>query len=147
MTTRKRLTPDEKDRIVEMKLNRVPVRAIAEQVGCATKTVQDTWAKWLDATSDERTRRLAATREELIQRHERIATDARHGVIRARRDNDTAAEVRYLAEERAALREIARLTGSDAPTRIEQTGAGFQVLVIKEEPGEHAATPHGGDVS
>jgi transposase-like protein len=145
--TRKRLTPDERDRIVELKLNRVPVRAIAEQVGTTTTTVQKTWNVYIKETASERAEKMAETREELILRQERIATDARHGAMRARRDENPSAETRYLAEERAALREIARLTGSDAPTKIEQTGAGFHVLVIKEEPGEHEATPHGGDVS
>ena len=42
---RKRLTPEERDRIVELKLNRVPVRTIAEQVGCQPKTVQATWTR------------------------------------------------------------------------------------------------------
>lgn len=134
MAARKRLTPDERDRIVELKLNRVPVRAIAEQVGCATKTVQDTWQRWLEETADERAGRLESTREELIQRNERIATDARLGVMRSRRDSDTSAEVRFLAEERAALREIARLTGSDAPARVEHSGdLGFSVIRIVEE--------------
>lgn len=145
--TRKRLTPDERDQIVELKLNRVPVRAIAEQVGTTTTTVQKTWNTYIRETAAERAEKIAETREELVLRQERIAVDARHGAMRARKDGNPAAETRYLAEERAALREIARLTGSDAPTKVEQTGPGFQVLVIKEEPDGDEAASHGGDVS
>jgi hypothetical protein len=130
----KRLTPEERERIIEMKLNRVPVRAIAAQIGATTRTVQETWRKWIEATAAERAGRLESTREELIQRHDRIATDARVGVLRARRDADSAAEARFLAEERAALREIARLTGSDAPQRLDHSGdVGFTVLRIVED--------------
>lgn len=130
---RKRLTPDEHDRIIELKLDRVPVRSIAEQVGCTLQTVQRTWHKWLADTAEERSAALEATREELIQRQQRIASDARKGAMLARGSNQPANEVRFLAEERAALREIARLTGSDAPTKVEQTGPSLQVLYIREE--------------
>jgi transposase-like protein len=130
---RKRLTPDERERIVELKLNRVPVRKIAEEVGTTTTSVQRVWNSYITATAAERSSRLSETREELVQRHERIATDARYGAMRARRDGNAVAEARYLGEERAALREVARLTGADAPTKIESDGAGLQVLVIREE--------------
>lgn len=141
---RKRLTPDEHDRIVELKLDRVPVRAIAQDVGCTVQTVQRTWHKWLADTAEERSAALEATREELIQRQQRIASDARKGAMLARGANQQATEVRFLAEERAALREIARLTGSDAPTKIDQTGPAFQVLYIREEVDDAEATPDGG---
>jgi acyl-CoA reductase-like NAD-dependent aldehyde dehydrogenase len=130
---RKRLTPDEHDRIIELKLDRVPVRAIAEQVSCTVQTVQRTWHKWLADTAAERSAALEGTREELIQRQQRIAADARRGAMSARKAGRGTEEVRFLAEERAALREIARLTGSDAATKIEQTGPAFQVLYIREE--------------
>lgn len=120
--TRRRLTPDERDRIIEMRLNRVPVRKVAELIGCQSKTVQLTWKKWLAETAAERAEALEETREELIQRMEQIATDARVGAQTANSVADQSAEVRFLAEERAALREIARLTGSDAPVKIEHTG-------------------------
>jgi transposase-like protein len=128
MANNKRLTPDERERIVELRLNRVPVRTVATEVGCQTKTVQAVWKRWLDETSAERSASLERTREELVQRHERIATDARLGYLRARRDNDRAAEVRYLAEERNALREIARLTGADAPVQVAHTHVTLDAL-------------------
>jgi transposase-like protein len=133
-TPRKRLTPDEKDRIIELRLNRVPVRTVAEQISCQTKTVTETWKRWLRETAAERAAELEATREELIQRQDRIAADARIGVLRARRDNDTISEARFLSEERAALREVARLTGADAPARIEHSGTvTVDTTPVKEE--------------
>jgi acyl-CoA reductase-like NAD-dependent aldehyde dehydrogenase len=130
---RKRLTPEERDRIIELKLDRVPVREIAELVDCTVTTVQRTWHAWLDSTAKERAGKLERVRQELIQRQQRIASDARRGAARARGEGKAADEQRFLAEERAALREIARMTGSDAPTKIEQTGSPLQVLWIKEE--------------
>lgn len=121
-STRKRLTPDERDAIIELKLNRVPVREIASKVGCQTRTVQLTWKAWLAETSAERNEQLESIREELIQRQDRIAAEARRGALRAKVADDAAAEARYLAEERAALREVARLTGADAPTKVEHSG-------------------------
>lgn len=141
---RKRLTPDERDRIIELKLDRVPVRDIAELVGCTVTTVQRTWHGWLSETAEERAEALAKTREELVQRQERIAIDARRGAARAKAAGKAGDEVKFLAEERAALREIARLTGSDAPTKIEQSGPGFQVLVIREEVSDGDASASDG---
>jgi acyl-CoA reductase-like NAD-dependent aldehyde dehydrogenase len=141
---RKRLTPDEKDRIVELKLDRVPVREIAQLVDCTVTTVQRTWHAWLDSTARERASKLERVRQELIQRQQRIAADARRGSARARQEGKAGDEQRFLAEERAALREIARLTGSDAPTKIEQTGPGLQVLVIREEVDGAQADAAGG---
>lgn len=140
---RKRLTPEEKDRIIELKLDRVPVREIAELVDCTVTSVQRTWHQWLDSTAKERASKLERVRQELIQRQQRIAADARRGASRARVDGKAGDETRFLAEERAALREIARLTGSDAPTKIEQTGPAFQVLVIREEVDGAEADPAG----
>jgi transposase-like protein len=123
MSARKRLTPEERDRIIELKLNRVPVRTIAEQVGCQPKTVQATWTRWLAETAAERAESLEAVREEMIQRQQRVSTDARVGAIRARNADDFSAEARFLAEDRQALREIARLQGLDGAQRVELTGA------------------------
>ncbi len=119
---RKRLTPEERDRIVDLRLNRVSVRQTAAEVGCQTKTVQRVWHAWLAETAAERAETLELAREELIQRHQRVATDARLGAIRARRDGDLSAEARFLAEDRQALREIARLQGLDGPQRVEVSG-------------------------
>lgn len=140
---RKRLTPEERERIIELKLDRVPVREIAQVIDCTVTTVQKVWHQWLDSTAKERASRLERVRQELIQRHQRIAADARRGANRARTEGKAGDETRFLSEERAALREIARLTGSDAPTKIEQSGPAFQVLMIREEVDNAETDPDG----
>ena len=119
---RKRLTPDERDAIVEQRLNRVPVRQIAASLGTTTKTVVEVFKKWLVESAEERNAELESVRELLIQRQDKIAADARLGALRSRAVDDSSSETRFLAEERAALREIARLSGADAPTKVEHTG-------------------------
>jgi hypothetical protein len=49
-----RMTPAQIDEIIQLKADGVPVRAIAERVGCATGTVQTQWHSYLDATRAER---------------------------------------------------------------------------------------------
>jgi transposase-like protein len=130
---RKRLTEDERDRIVELRLNGVPVRTVATQVGTTTKTVQATWQRWLRDTAEERSATLEAVREELIQRMTQVADDARRGHIRARADGDVTAAARWLAEERQALRELARIQGLDVQ-KVELSGAvGVLSVTLIEE--------------
>jgi transposase-like protein len=120
---RKRLTPEERDRIIEMRLDRVPVRAIAVDVKTTTRTVQETWKRWLRETAEERRAALEESRTEAVARLDRIATDARLGALRARRDGDDAAVARYLDTEQRAIVAAAKLEGLDLPTRVEHTGA------------------------
>lgn len=118
----RRINEQEKERIIELRLNGVPVRSVAKQLDTTTRTVQRHWHKYLDQTAEERAGHLERIREELLQRQEQIATDARLGALRSRRNTDGPGEVRFLAEERAALREMERLTGAAAPTKTEVTG-------------------------
>lgn len=129
----RRLTPDERDRIVEMRLRGVPVRTVAAEIDTTTKTVQRVWSAYLDETAQERAEATERTRSELIARQDRIARDAHRRYEAAVADATTAAEPKdaaafqrvalaALAEERQALREIERLTGAAAPTRTEVTG-------------------------
>lgn len=108
MTTRK-LTPDQIEEIVELKLQRVPVRKIAEQVGTSPQTVQKRWKQYLRQRADERRDDLEAQMEEALARLEKNATDARRGFLRATREGEERDAAAYLAQERAALVEIAKL--------------------------------------
>ena len=140
--TAKRISPEEHQQIIDLKLDCVPVLKIAETVGCSTATVVDHWHKWLDETTEERRANLERKRSEVIGRLQSVASIARRGAVEARTsyrlildraDDATAeeyddiksalassatAEARFLAEERQALKELSRIAGWDAPTRI-----------------------------
>lgn len=108
----RRLTPDEKARIVELKLRRVPVRAIAaSELDCQVNTVQMHWNKYIAAHAAKFADTIARVRSELMLRQEQIAIDARRGL-----------EIRYMTVEIAALREIERLSGAAAPVKVEHSG-------------------------
>lgn len=121
MSKRKRLSPDEQDKIVELKLQRVPVRQIATQVGCATLTVQRTWKTYLAERVRERNEDTAETMEVILAQLDQNATDARRGFQRALRDRDMPLATRYLEVERRALSELAKL-GVVRDTEPEQAG-------------------------
>lgn len=106
---RKTLTPDEKDQIVLLRLERVPVRQVAERVGCTTNTVQKTWNAYLKQRYTERQDDLDIAFEDAIARLEKNAVDARHGYNIAKRDNNHPNATRYLNAERAALVELSKL--------------------------------------
>ena len=108
-----RLTPSERDRIVELRLNGLSKMATAAAVGCDHKTVDLWWHQWLDDTAADRAEHLERHRAEIVARMDRIA-----GKAAGRQDDvDTVADfARLLAEERQALREMARVLGLDQVT-------------------------------
>jgi hypothetical protein len=120
----KRLTPDEIDRIVSLKLDRVRVSVIAREVDCDPKTVQLWWHKWLDDASIERRAQLERSRTEQIARFESVAIRSRQGANRVRADDSmepdaiARAEAKYLSEERQAVRDLCKVAGFDAPIQI-----------------------------
>jgi hypothetical protein len=134
MTT-KRMTADERDEIVRLRLNAVPVRAVAQQVGCNKDTVTSVFNAWLDETTDERREQLERERSRVITRLAAIADDARRKAsdIGARRGSDDTsdadlwvAESRYMHAERQAWKDLATVAGLNAPTQIAMAG-GFQM--------------------
>ena len=76
--TRKKLTPDEEDQIVELKLQRVPVRTIAQQVGCAPLTVQRCWNRYLAQRVKERMSETATQVEAAFVQGRPVDLDDRH---------------------------------------------------------------------
>jgi len=130
----KRLTPEQEQQIIDLSLQGLSRRAVAAQVGCTPKVVQDRWAKYRDFDMKERAGDTEGVRQDLIYRHQQSALDARRGYLAAQqRGEDTAAQ-RWLAQELASLKEIAKLTGSDAPAKVEHSGeTGFTVVRIVEE--------------
>ena len=87
-----RLTPDEIDDIIELKLDRVPVRDICTRVGCAIETVLRHWNAWLDDASEERRTKLERHQTEIMVRLDHIAADARRGARRAQTSPSGAGE-------------------------------------------------------
>lgn len=126
----KRLSEEERDRIVELKLNRVPVKQIAADLGCSTNTVQRHWFNYLDETAGERREHLDRCRQEAIARLDSVATRARRSAIRAAAGDvrvnadgtttvvvapDLALERGMLRTEIRALVDLSRIAGYEAP--------------------------------
>lgn len=127
----RRLTPDEKERIVEMRLRGTPVREVAKAIPTTPRTVVDTFKVWCAERAVAFAEELEPTRAATIARLGRIADDARRAYDSAEKDGDRA---RFLAEERQALASLAKLAGFEAPARVEHTGdVVFSVLRIVEE--------------
>jgi len=129
-TKRKRtaaITEEQIERIVDMRLNRYPVRVVAEQVGVAPNTVTAHWRKYLAELTAERTERLADKQSEVIARLDQVALMCHRGALLARQDTSMPveerhrAEARHLAAERQALKDLAAVAGYTAPIRVAAT--------------------------
>ena len=120
----RRLTEEEEERIVELRMERVPVRTVAQEIGCQTNTITACMRRYHKSRAAELSTSLDEFRAELIDRQVKIATDCRQGAQQARKFNDAAAHRGYLAEERATLKEIARLLGLEAAPLLQLVGAG-----------------------
>ena len=131
----KRLTPEQEQQIIELSLLGMSRRAVAAQVGCTPKVVQQRWTAYRTFDLQERMEgTVEETRQDLIYRHQQAALDARRGYLAARQNADDGAAVRYLAQELASLKEIGKLTGADMPTKVEHSGdMPVTVLRIVEE--------------
>ena len=132
-TTARRLTEEEREEIVALRLRGVSVRKTAELVGTTTRTVQTTWTKWLVERRKWFAEELASEHALLVSRLLRVADEASKKAATAEKDGDQA---RFLAEERQALLAAARLLGVEAPQRVEhsgEVGGGFTVIRIREE--------------
>lgn len=104
----RRLTPDERELIIELKLSRTPVLAIAHRLSCSTTTVQAVWKKYLAERVSERKKANDLALEETIVRLDKNATDARQGFITAVRDDELSSASKFLEAERKALTELAK---------------------------------------
>lgn len=127
----RRLTPEEREAIISLRLGGIPVRTVAEQVGTSTKTVVAVTKAFLAERSAAFSAKTDATLNKLITRHLAAADAAAVEAERSTEIGDHNAAAKYLAEERARLQEVAKLSGLYIE-RVEQTG-GFTVLTITEE--------------
>ena len=116
----KRLTPDEHDSIIELKLQCVSVRQIAREVGCNANSVQRVWNKYLQQRVSDRQSETAIQVENLLARLERNAADGRQGFQRAVKDADPSSASRFLESERKALVELSKLgpVRDDEPRQV-----------------------------
>ena len=106
---RRRLTPDERELIIELRLNRVPVREVARRLDCANATVVKVWKKYLAERSTVRNAEFEVLLEETMARMEKNASDARWGSLEAVGGESKGEAIRFLEAERKALTELTRL--------------------------------------
>jgi IS30 family transposase len=119
----RRLTEEEEERIVELRMERVPVRTVAQEIGCQPNTVTSCMKRYHKTRAAELSSDLDERRAELVDRQTRIAIDARQGAQQARKFNDASAHQGYLAQERQTLKEIAHLLGLEAAPMLQLVGA------------------------
>lgn len=117
------LTQTERDRIVALRLDGRSIRDVVAETGHASQTVSNVWHLYLAEVAQDRRPDLDLRREELLQRIERNAADARAGVAVAQDAGDHGATARYLAAELAALNRLGELEGL-AADRVRTGGAG-----------------------
>lgn len=127
----RRLTPEEREQIISLRLQGIPVRTVAAQINTSTKTVVSVTKAFLAERAQAFSAKTDATLNKLIGRHLAAADAAAVEAERATELGDHNAAAKYLAEERARLQEVAKLSGLYIE-RVEQTG-GFTVLTITEE--------------
>lgn len=128
---RKTLTPDERERIIDLRLRGTSVRTVAAEVGCTTRTVVEVMKKYLAERALAYSAKTDATLARLVTRHLAAADAAAAAAEQAEMDGDHQTAAKYLAEERARLQEVAKLSGLYVE-RVEQS-VGFQVLTIREQ--------------
>lgn len=134
------LTNEQRNSIVDMRLQGMTVRQVANQTGHAVNTVTKAWRSYMADHAVIRREEVEAHREELVQRAEQVANNARTEAVKFRRveklvvnedgeeelkverEGNPAAYQRLLGVELQALRDIARLTGADLPVQVEVTG-------------------------
>lgn len=118
------MTPDERELIIDLRLRGMSVRSVAAHpdIRTTTTTVQRVLKDYLATRAAAYTARTDATLSKLVTRHLAAADSAAASAEQAELDGDKAGATKYLAEERARLQEVAKLSGLYVE-RIEQTTA------------------------
>ena len=126
----RRLTPEEQERIIALRLSGVAVRQVATEIPTTTKTVVDTFKRYLGERAVEFAAETDQERAKILSRLERIADSAAHLAQHAEKEGDRA---RAMGEERQALAAMAKLLGLEVQ-KVEHSGdTGFTVLRIVEQ--------------
>ena len=118
-TRSRRLTPDEVDRIIELRLRGVSVRQVAEELDTTTRTVQTQWTKWRTKDAEERNEQLHAIRAGYVAQQEALADAATVDAMQTAEPGERARAIEAATKARMAA---AKLQGLDVQ-RIEHTGA------------------------
>jgi hypothetical protein len=116
------LTTDQRQKIVDLRLAGITIRTVAEETDHAPQTVQRVWREYLAGRAQDRRDEIEAHHQELIERFVTQAQEAREEALLCRREGDRVGHRAYLREEREALREVVKLTGLDAPLRVDVSG-------------------------
>jgi len=128
----RRLTPDEIDRIVEMRLRGVPVRAVAEALDTTTRTVQTHWTRFREKDAKDRDKKLHAVRAGYVAQQEALADAATRDALDTDEPGERARAIDAATKARMAA---AKLQGLDVQ-KVEHTGADggpIQVVDPKQE--------------
>lgn len=116
---KRRLTLDEIDRIIELRLMGMSVRDTAKEVDTTARTVHVHWTKFRQKDAAERKKQLDAIRAGYVAQQEALADAATFDALDTDEPGDRARAIDAATKARMAA---ARLQGLDA-ARIEHTGA------------------------
>jgi hypothetical protein len=116
---RRRLTPDDIDRIVEMRLRGYTVKQTAEALDTTTRTVQTHWTRYRLKDAEERKANLDAIRAGYVAQQEALADAATADALDSPDPGERARAIDAATKARMAA---AKLQGLDVQ-RVEHTGA------------------------
>jgi DNA-binding NarL/FixJ family response regulator len=115
----RRLTPDEIDRIIELRLRGVSVRNVAAELDTTTRTVQTHWTRYRQKDAVDRVKKLDAIRAGYAAQQEELADAA---TLDALESTDPSERARAIDAATKARMSAAKLQGLDVQ-RVEHTGA------------------------
>jgi transposase-like protein len=115
----RRLTPDEIDRIIELRLRGVSVRNVAAELDTTTRTVQTHWTRYRQKDAADRVKKLDAIRAGYAAQQEELADAA---TLDALDSTDPSERARAIDAATKARMSAAKLQGLDVQ-RVEHTGA------------------------
>jgi hypothetical protein len=112
------LTMAQRDRVVALRLAGRPIREVVAETGHSSATVSKVWHLYLAESAQDRRPELNSRREELLQRLEQNAADARAGAEEARAEGNHGAACRYLSVEASTLRRLSDIELASPPGEL-----------------------------
>ena len=109
-----RLTEDDRRRIIDLKLNRWPVRDIAKEQRTSPSTIKAVWDTYLTERQAERDANLCLKHIEAVERLEFISDEFHRLYLKASTDGNIALAGKLLSQQAAAVRDIAKLSEQSA---------------------------------